>query len=160
MSALSEDFVIVPFSDDYLDEAYEIEYRSFADPWSRSSLKLMYAADYADCFAAVLREDPSRIAAYGAMYCLEGEAEIVNLATSPDFRRRGCAGAILDLLIGKAESKGAKYVLLEVRESNAGAIALYGSRGFVPYGIRKNYYRLPTENAIVMKLDLPQNSEN
>jgi len=78
----------------------------------------------------------------------EGEAEILNLAVAPDFRRRGAAR---DLFITLRQSlTGAVY--LELRESNRAAMDLYNSLGFQQVGRRSGYYDHPPEAAIVMKL--------
>ena len=79
------------------------------------------------------------------------EANIVNIATSPEYRRRGCARAVMGGLLDIAKKKGCTRVTLEVREHNLPAQALYRSFGFTPAGIRKHFYSFPDENAIVME---------
>lgn len=77
-----------------------------------------------------------------------GEAEILNIAVDPRFRRLGVAAALLrSALLGRFEE-----VYLEVRESNSAARALYTSFGFTVSGVRSNYYESPREAGIVMKL--------
>jgi [ribosomal protein S18]-alanine N-acetyltransferase len=76
------------------------------------------------------------------------ESEILNLAVQPSFRRRGLARQLL----ARALSGRSGEVYLEVRESNADARSFYSSAGFSPAGKRPNYYKSPTETAIVMKL--------
>lgn len=77
-----------------------------------------------------------------------GEAEVLNMAVDPVWRRRGVARTLLDgARLGRFEE-----VYLEVRESNAGAIRLYESLGFRRAGIRSGYYKQPVEAGIVMKL--------
>jgi len=73
------------------------------------------------------------------------EAEILNLAVAPDFRRRGVASMLL-------RSLPASTCFLEVRESNFAARALYRKVGFVEAGIRVGYYSSPVESAIVLRL--------
>ena len=75
----------------------------------------------------------------------DDEAEILNLAVSPRFRKRGVAQALL-------RAFPAAHIFLEVRESNAAARALYSKAGFQQVGIRPNYYVQPNEAAIVMRL--------
>ncbi len=74
-----------------------------------------------------------------------GEVEILNLAIHPDCRRHGLALALLGHL-------SSPLVLLEVRESNWAARALYRKAGFAEAGIRYGYYQSPPESAIVMSL--------
>ena len=78
---------------------------------------------------------------------VEGEAELLNLAVAPEFRRRGVARRLVESLL--AESPGVVY--LEVRESNRTARKFYNSMGFQEVSSRSGYYRNPPEAAIVMK---------
>lgn len=75
------------------------------------------------------------------------EREILNLAVAAAFRRKGIATALLEQELARG---GIHF--LEVRESNRGALALYGKIGFVCAGRRAEYYRSPVEAAIVMKM--------
>lgn len=77
-----------------------------------------------------------------------GEIEVLNLAVDPAFRREGIATALM-------QSVPADHVFLEVRESNASAIALYQQLGFTEVGRRPDYYDDPVENAIVMQRSRP-----
>ena len=72
------------------------------------------------------------------------------LSTEPGCRRQGVADALVTGLLHRAAAIGLATVTLEVRQSNAPAIALYHKHGFVPVGRRKNYYTAPTEDAILM----------
>jgi len=82
------------------------------------------------------------------------EGEIANLAVSSDARRCGIGGTLLDAALATARTRGAATVYLEVRDSNERARSLYASRGFVQVTRRRRYYRDPTEDALVLKLDL------
>ena len=97
----------------------------------------------------VLFEDETLVA-YALFVILPPEAELLNIAVSPTLRRSGAARMLLDYADGVLSERGVSETFLEVRESNTAARALYTSRGFVPVGKRKNYYRYPTEDAIVM----------
>ena len=77
-----------------------------------------------------------------------GESEVLNLAVHPASRRRGIARALL----ARALAGRSGDVYLEVRESNAAAIAFYASSGFVTAGRRPKYYQNPPETGIVMKV--------
>jgi [ribosomal protein S18]-alanine N-acetyltransferase len=76
-----------------------------------------------------------------------GEAEILNLAVDPDFRRRGVASALLKAMGEEAQAA----VFLEVAEPNAAALALYNRHGWEPIGVRHGYYGNGDVNGIVMK---------
>jgi [ribosomal protein S18]-alanine N-acetyltransferase len=77
----------------------------------------------------------------------QSEREILNLAVAPAFRRRGIATLLL-----RNELRSNAIYFLEVRESNSAARKLYSLLGFVEVGRRKQYYRNPTETAIVMQV--------
>jgi len=78
-----------------------------------------------------------------------GEREILNLAVDPCARRRGVARALLEAELGRGKNQW----FLEVRQSNAGAIALYQSAGFRVTGRRESYYSNPIESGVVMQFD-------
>jgi ribosomal-protein-alanine acetyltransferase len=77
----------------------------------------------------------------------EGESEVLNLAVSPDFRRKGLGRALLSTLVDGYRGT----IFLEVRESNLAARNLYKSMGFKEISSRPNYYEYPSETAIVLK---------
>ena len=78
------------------------------------------------------------------------EGYISNVAVAPEHRRKGCADALITALLSRAALRELSFVTLEVREHNEPAIALYRKHGFVPVGLRKNYYEAPVENALLM----------
>ena len=82
------------------------------------------------------------------------EAEILNLATLPEKRRRGEGRALLEKALAEFQTRGVRRVFLEVRESNVKAIAFYKKHGFSEAGRRKAYYREPEEAALLMEKQL------
>jgi [ribosomal protein S18]-alanine N-acetyltransferase len=82
---------------------------------------------------------------------VEGEAEILNLAVTPSYRRQGIGRVLVRRMLGEWEPLGIRRVFLEVRESNAAAIGLYRSLGFRQFGRRKGYYSSPEEDALVLE---------
>ena len=84
------------------------------------------------------------------------EGYITNVAVSPDCRRQGIARALIAKLTDEARAAGLAFVTLEVRASNAPAIALYEGAGFGRVGVRKNFYTAPTEDAVLMTLFLKE----
>ena len=140
--------VIQPARIEDLAEVVEIERACFNDPWS------------ADSFASALRERAvyfrvlraeGRVAGYVVAWFVADEGEIANLAVSPSKRRQGLGMALLDETLQDAGRLGVKNMYLEVRNSNEAARALYASRGFDEVGRRRNYYRKPVEDAIVLR---------
>ncbi|MBQ9162167.1 MAG: ribosomal protein S18-alanine N-acetyltransferase [Clostridia bacterium] len=138
-------------TDAHLDGAAELERLCFSSPWSRESLKLLTNDGIGVGFVC---ECEGKIAAYGGMLIAVDEGQITNVAVHPDYRRRGMAGAILNSLMRYAKSCHADSVTLEVRASNAAAIALYKKAGFVEVGRRRAFYTKPVEDAIIMTVKL------
>jgi ribosomal-protein-alanine N-acetyltransferase len=92
----------------------------------------------------------SAIAGFVVALCLGQEWEIENIVVDSALRRRGCANLLLRELLSLASNEGAGRVLLEVRESNQAARAFYARWGFQMIGRRRNYYRDPEEDAILL----------
>lgn len=140
-------FEVRELTPEMLGEAAEIEKLCFSEPWSPEALLYMCKSPNTHAVAVMIE---GRLAAYGGCEFVPPEANIVNIATHPDFRRRGCAAAVIDALEEFLSSKGVDSIFLEVRVSNTPARALYEGKGFEMVGVRKNYYRFPTEDAAVM----------
>lgn len=78
------------------------------------------------------------------------EAEILNFAVAPGFRRQGIGAALLEYAFRSPELAGAERIFLEVRASNDPAIQFYKSHGFEITGTRRNYYSSPVEDAFLL----------
>jgi len=89
------------------------------------------------------------VAGYGGVMFVADEAHITNLAVHPDERRTGIATRLLVALAAASIATGSQAWTLEVRATSTGAQSLYRKFGFVPAGVRKNYYEGATD-AIVM----------
>jgi ribosomal-protein-alanine N-acetyltransferase len=145
-----------------LDMVSLIEQLSFTDPWSRSAFAsllghrhvLFRVAEWATVPRGEDAGTPVEVAGYVVAWLAADEAEIANLAVAPTLRGRGIGGWLLDAVLTEAALGGAVAVYLEVRESNAAARQLYASRGFMEVGRRRNYYRRPHEDALVLRRDL------
>ena len=79
---------------------------------------------------------------------------ILNIATHPDHRGKGLARHVLNNIIDYSKVNGASFITLEVRESNTVAIGLYISSGFCEVGRLKNYYKHPSEDALILKREI------
>jgi ribosomal-protein-alanine N-acetyltransferase len=97
-----------------------------------------------------------RLIGYLFAVIIPDEAHVGNLAVSPDERRHGVAQELLDQLVRDAVPAGVRRVTLEVRASNHTARKFYYKNNFIDIAIRKNYYRSPVEDAIVMYRVLPE----
>ena len=99
------------------------------------------------------RDEQGRsILGFIAGWTVEDELHVNNLASHPDHRGRGVGRALMEAAVDEGMMRGAVFVLLEVRASNEVAQSLYRKMGFAFVGRRRDYYRLPTEDAFVMKL--------
>ena len=139
---------IVPMAAAHLDEVAELERICFSVPWSRSMLAEELDNACSAFLAAV--DETGRVVGYAGLLVVLDEGYITNVAVHPDFRRRGIAQKLLDVFENFATANKLAFLTLEVRESNYGAIALYGSRGYRGVGRRKNYYEHPKEDAVIM----------
>ncbi len=139
---------IVPMTSAHLDEIAELERICFSVPWSRNMLAEELDNACSAFLAAV--DEANRVVGYAGLMVVLDEGYITNVAVHPDFRRRGIARKLLDVFESFAAANKLSFLTLEVRESNYGAIALYGSRGYRGVGRRKNYYEHPKEDAVIM----------
>ena len=143
---MNAEYEIGRLSEEHLSDVAEIECLCFSEPWSKNSLRLLCEKGG---FGAVAVSD-GRVLAYAGMTTVLDEGAVTNIATHPSARRRGFGRAVTKALLTYASANGIKQVFLEVRESNEAAIRLYESLGFLSCGIRKNFYRQPTESAVQM----------
>jgi ribosomal-protein-alanine N-acetyltransferase len=141
-----------PAAEGDLSEIVRIERSCFADPWSEESFRRLLAGHPAIFQVLVL--PGHKIAGYVIAFAIGEDGELLNVAVEPASRGNGFAGQMLDAVLIEMASGGVRAAFLEVRESNAAARGLYGSRGFKEIGRRKNYYRRPVEDALVMRRTL------
>ena len=124
-----------------------IETMSFSMPWSLHAFTETIGNPN---YRFLVAEEDGEILGYcGFVYVLD-EAEIPNVCVSADARRRGIGRALMEELVQRARELGIVTLHLEVRQSNIPAQNLYRSIGFEDIGIRKNFYDLPKEDAILM----------
>lgn len=133
-----------------LTAVVEIERSSFADPWTEESFARLLGGHPA-IFHVIEYPPDFSVAGYVIAFTVGEDAELLNVAVGSKYRGRGLAGQMLDAVLIEMSSRGVRNAFLEVRESNSAARALYGSRGFTEIGRRRNYYRRPVEDALVMR---------
>ena len=126
----------------------EIEKLCFSDPWSESSIAAELTGRLSCWLVAV---DDGAVVGYIGSQSVLGESDMMNVAVHPAHRRRGIAEALIRALSRELMLAGNRCLTLEVRASNASAIALYEKLGFDMVGRRPNYYRHPKEDAIIMR---------
>ncbi len=126
-------------------DAAAIMAQCLSQPWSEKTLFQELSNPNAHSYVAY---EDGEAAGFLSVWEVFGEVSINNIAVVEKFRRRGIAKALMEHMLG--ELSHALSVTLEVRRSNAAAIALYQSFGFAVAGERKNFYSYPTEDAILM----------
>ena len=150
-------FHVAPMTAAHLSQVAALEKVCFpADPWSE---ELFQAALESPHTSILLAEGTDgAVLGYAVLSAVLDEGNLDNLAVAPNCRRQGVADALLSTLTASGQTS-LSTLMLEVRASNAPAIALYEKHGFVPVGRRKNYYRAPNEDAILMTLEFGHGTE-
>lgn len=131
----------------HLDEVAAIENDCFSHPWSRRSLESELQNETSRFLVAV---EDGKVIGYIGMSAVIDEGYLFNAAVDSHYRKKGVGSALVRELVTWCQKHDFAFLTLEVRESNAPAIALYSRFGFVRVGERKNYYSDPAENALLM----------
>ena len=139
---------IVAFGPEHAAGAHGVEVLSFSRPWSEQAFYEELKKESALMLAAVDRS--GRVVGWAGLEQLFGEGAITNIAVTPQYRRQGIGWELLKELLDRARRLGVLSVTLEVRETNAAAIALYRQLGFEELGVRRGVYDRPVEDAVVM----------
>lgn len=138
-------FNIVKMAAEHILQIALLEKQCFSQPWSEAALAQELSNENSHFLAAVSDE----VLGYIGVQEICGEAYITNVAVFENSRKSGVGRALLRAACSGAESRNCEFITLEVRESNAPAIALYESEGFEKAGIRKNFYSSPIENGVI-----------
>ena len=128
---------------------YRLEEEIFPDPWSADSFLRVLESEN-DIYLVAVEEN--EILGYCGLWGVIDEGQITNVAVAEKHRRRGIAKKLLCELMKEAVERRFTEFTLEVRVSNAPAIALYHQLGFREEGIRKDFYEKPREDALIMWL--------
>ncbi len=131
----------------------ELERLCFSHPWSPSQIaeELAASAGAGGVLLLCAGDRPARaIRAFCAYRVVVDEMHVLDLAVDPGWRRRGLARFLLRAAMRRAARAGARLALLEVRAGNRAALALYERLGFLRRGLRRDYYRQPVEDAVLL----------
>ncbi len=134
----------------------DVERRAFKNPWSEDLFRRELTHDWSTILLAEGEgaEGAEALLGFVIFWVVHDEIHILNVAVDPPARRRHVALSLLEEVLERGRRRGLALATLEVRKSNAGAIALYEGLGFRPVGLRKGYYVDEGEDAIVMVLEL------
>lgn len=151
------EFQLVRMRQEHIPALSALEALCFSDPWSEDAFFM--ELDNPNARFIVAQTPDGLVLGYLGLHHVLDEGYIANIAVDPLFRRQGIASALLADAETFARAAGLSFLTLEVRQSNAGAQALYRNHGFLPVGVRKQYYRDPREDAILMTYQLKQKEE-
>lgn len=139
---------IIPMTADHVSSVACLEKLCFADPWSENSVASELNNPLSLWLVAL---DGENVVGYIGSQTVMGETDMMNLAVHPEHRRRGIARALIEALVVALRERESRCLTLEVRASNEPAIALYSDLGFGEVGRRRNYYRNPKEDALILR---------
>ena len=140
--------MITKMEQDHIPQIAELEKICFNDPWSENSIS-SELNNRLSCWLVAMEEDV--IVGYVGSQTVLGETDMMNIAVHPNYRKCGIATELINTLISVLSGQGSHSLMLEVRMSNEPAKRLYTNLGFEAVGIRKNYYRNPKEDALILR---------
>ena len=158
MSAPPVPVEIHRLGDPHLDEIVAIERRAYPTPWSRTMFAGELSKPTSLCLGA-FDAPTGRLVGYVIASRYVDAWHVMNVCVDPVFQGHGIAATLLERLLALTDGDGRQGYTLEVRVSNERAIRLYQRLGFVNRGIRRAYYTDNREDAIVMWLDEPDDSD-
>jgi [ribosomal protein S18]-alanine N-acetyltransferase len=151
MPALAPGWVLDHMSARDLPAVAEIEQRAYSHPWTRGNFENSLKAGH---FGLTLRDPATALIGYAMLMPVVDEMHLLNITIDPNHQRQGYGRLLLSIALATSHAHRLQTMLLEVRPSNIGALALYLEAGFVEIGRRKGYYpatALGREDALVLR---------
>lgn len=149
-------YKLTPMTAEHIPQVAALERTCFSRPWSEEALQGELWNDAA--VVIVAEGEDGSLLGYAGLQTVLDEGYINNVAVDPAYRRQGVADELISAFVRFGAAKLA-FLTLEVRASNAPAIALYAKHGFEEVGRRKNYYDDPREDALLMTLTFDRETE-
>ena len=149
-------YEIVPMDRSHLEQVAALERECFSHPWTEAMLEEELYNSQASFLVA--EDGEGGVLGYAGLHVVLDEGYIDNIAVEEPARKHGVASALLDVFC-RFGAANLAFLTLEVRASNAPAIALYKKYGFQEVGLRPNFYSAPREDAIIMTREFPQNQD-
>jgi len=140
--------MIVQMTSAHVAQVAALEKLCFSDPWSEKSVASELDNRLSYWLVAV---EEGVVTGYVGSQTVMDETDMMNIAVHPDFRRCGIAEQLVNCLVEGLKDRGSRCLTLEVRSSNAPAQKLYEKLGFTEIGRRRNYYRNPREDALILR---------
>ena len=133
-----------------IEPAVQIELDLFrSEPWTEAGF-WSELAGVPETRYYVVAQDDRGLAGYAGLVCVQHEGDVQTVAVRADRQGEGLGRTLLEELLAEAGRRGCSQLLLEVREDNAAARALYAATGFEQIAVRRGYYG-PGLDAIVMR---------
>lgn len=138
----------LPMNASHIAAIAQLETACFSDPWSEASV----ASELDNRLSRwIVAMDGENLVGYVGSQTVLGESDMMNIAVAPNARRKGVAQGLIAALIQTLTEMDCRSLTLEVRASNEPAQALYRKLGFRQVGCRRNYYRNPREDALILR---------
>lgn len=138
----------VKLTQEYIAQLAAIETLCFSTPWSENAF---YSELKNPLSCWIIALDGKTVTGYIGSQAVLGEADMMNLAVLPAYRRQGIGKRLVEALTEALQSNGVHCLTLEVRASNAPALDLYEKLGFISVGRRPRYYTKPQEDALILR---------
>lgn len=133
---------------EHVAQVAKLEALCFSCPWSERSI----AAELTNPLSLwIVAIDGDKVVGYVGSQSVMGEADMMNVAVDPRYRRQGIGRMLVDSLVLCLRENNVHCLTLEVRASNEAAIKLYDSMQFIQVGRRPNYYSHPKEDALILR---------
>ena len=134
-----------------LDDVMAIEQMAFSAPWTKE----MFYSEFFDNLLSFsfVAKNGEEVVGYLFAWEVSGEFHLMNVAVAPKWQRKGIGEALIKKMFDVGRERAIGTILLEVRTSNAPAIALYRKLHFLKVGVRKNYYHSPKEDGLILRHD-------
>ena len=140
---------LLSLTKEHISTIFELEKRCFSHHWSERSITAEFELNYSLNIGAFQEEGD--LIAYSLNHLLDEELHLLKIAVKERYRGSGFATCLVEEVLLRAVSMGARRAYLEVRPRNESAKALYKKFGFLEVGLRPNYYQDNLEAAIVME---------
>jgi ribosomal-protein-alanine N-acetyltransferase len=145
------DFLIREMIEADIPEVCRLEKELFTDPWPETIFREDIASSFSHPY--VLHAD-NEVAGYAVLWVGIDEGHLTNIAVAKKYQRKSIAKKLLSFILRLAKEMDLALIMLEVRPSNTPAISLYEKYGFERLAVRKNYYRNPAEDCLIMRKEI------
>ena len=150
-SGLGSEVRIAPMELSELEQVIAIETDAYPNPWSYDAFRReIESNEFAVALVATSTRAPVSVVGYCVCWYVDDHVQIQNVTVHASWRRQGIGAALIERALHRAEASRALRAELEVRRSNTAALRLYKTLGFERAGERKNYYRDPAEDALLL----------